>query len=119
MQAELQRVIAENKPTEVNPLVTNADMVQYIKDQSYFLSLETVELACEFGGKDILKPWKDGYRYVAQQRVSITPETKSEAIDMLCFCLNICLVAGITPDNVMQEYAEVWQKNMNRQHYGY
>ncbi len=94
-------------------------MVDYIKDQAFFLQQEAIELAEEFGGKDILKPWKINHVSVATNIAKITDNTKSEAIDMLCFCLNICLAAGITPDNIHDEYSKVWVKNINRQHDGY
>jgi hypothetical protein len=125
MQLELQQLIAsksnkiDHSPCAHENAFTNGDMVHYIKDQAYFLQQEIAELAEEFGGKDVLKPWKANHNNVASGIAKITAETKSEAIDALCFCMNICLAAGITPENIMDEYSKVWLKNVDRQHNGY
>jgi hypothetical protein len=125
MQLELQQLIAsksnkiDHSPYANEGGLTNGDMVHYIKDQAYFLQQEITELAEEFGGKDVLKPWKANYVNVTSAIASVTNQTKSEAIDALCFCMNICLAAGITPENIMDEYSKVWLKNINRQHDGY
>jgi hypothetical protein len=124
MQLELQQLIAKNSdnvmdcPSEAI-FTSNINMATYITNQAFFLQQEIIELAEEFGGKDILKPWKINHIAVAEAMSVITDNTKSEAIDALCFCLNICLAAGITPDNIMDEYSKVWVKNINRQHDGY
>jgi hypothetical protein len=123
-QLQLLNKIAQNT-TDVHPCFmkeqpTKGEVVQYIKEHSFFMNQEVVELMHQIGGgKTILKPWKQSYKDLCQEEASLDDEVKSEAIDMLCFCLNICLAAGITPDNIETEYGKVWSKNVARQANGY
>ena len=125
MQLELQQLIAKNSgrimdcPSTYGGAVSNLEMATFIKEQAFFLQQEIVELAEEFGGKDILKPWKTNHINAASNIAKVTAESKSEAIDALCFCLNICLAVGITPENIKDEYNKVFNKNVLRQMKGY
>lgn len=99
---------------------TKGDVVKYIKEHSFFMNQEVVELMQQIGcGNTVLKPWKQSHLAVCQEEAIIDDDVKSEAIDMLCFCLNICLAAGITPENIDAEYDKVWLKNISRQQNGY
>jgi len=123
-QLQLLNMIAQNT-TDVHPCFiktepTKGEVVQYIKEHSFFMNQEVVELMHQIGtGRTILKPWKQAYKDLCQEEARPGDQAKSEAIDMLCFCLNICLAAGITPDNIDAEYAKVWDKNVARQKNGY
>lgn len=101
-------------------LTAKGTIVSYVKDQAFFLNQEVVELCEAIGGsRDILKPWKVAHKELSAEAVDITDHIKSEAIDALCFCMNICLAAGITPENIEEEYSKVWEKNMERHNNGY
>ena len=94
----------------------NGDVVDYIKETSFFLQEEVNELMQEIGGgRHVLKPWAAGYAPSRDKSYESTDKVKSEAIDMLCFAMNICLAAGITPNNLEDEYEKVYQKNLARQ----
>lgn len=90
-----------------------------IRDMAFFLNQEVVELIEEIGGKDINKPWKKDYHNLHNSDVVITDKVRSEAIDMLKFSMNICLMAGITPENVNEEFDKVHDKNITRLENGY
>ena len=123
-QLQLLNLIAQNT-TDLHPCFmpeqpTKGDVVKYIKEHSFFMNQEVVELMQQIGsGSAVLKPWKQSHLSVCQEEAIIDDEVKSEAIDMLCFCLNICLAVGITPDNINDEYIKVWKKNIWRQNSGY
>lgn len=93
---------------------------QTIKENSFFLTQEVVELMEEIAGsRSILKPWKKDHRIVANRNFQTTAKVKSEAMDVLSFALNICIAAGITPDNINEEYTKVWNNNIKRHSNGY
>jgi NTP pyrophosphatase (non-canonical NTP hydrolase) len=120
----LLRQIAKNHGAMHNPSVLNTingDIVQYIKDQAFFLNEEITEVMLAIGGEDraILKPWSTRHNAIVDREFKSTDAVKSEAIDMLCFCLNICLAVGLTPSNINEEYIKVLTKNIQRQEHGY
>ena len=97
----------------------NGHLCDDIRDISYFLNREVVELIDEIGGPNICKPWKVNYSAAYITPTEITPAVRSEAIDMLKFALNICLKAGITPENLDEEFDKVHEKNLRRIKNGY
>lgn len=125
-QKELLELIASTHkraiedPSSFNSLPVRY-LLGYVKDQASFLNLEITEILLAMGNDDraILKPWSVKHKVLANATFVSTDEIKSEAIDMLCFCLNICLAVGITPENIENEYDKVWQKNIERQQNGY
>jgi hypothetical protein len=123
-QLQLLNLIAQNT-TDLHPCFmpmqpTKGDVVKYIKEHAFFMNQEVIELMQQIGtGNAVLKPWKQSHLSVCQEEAIIDDLVKSEAIDTLCFCLNICLAAGITPDNIDAEYEKVWHKNVERQNGGY
>lgn len=96
-------------------------VIQYIKDNAFFLNEEIVEVMLAIGNNDraIIKPWTERHKTLVNAKFEPDDKVKSEAIDMLCFCINICLAVGITPDNIEDEYNKVWSKNVNRQQNNY
>jgi hypothetical protein len=116
--------IAKNHGELHNPSVlhmTNGGIVQYIKDQEFFFREEVTEIMLAIGEEDraILKPWSTRHNAIVNKQFNSTDAVKSEAIDMLCFCLNICLAVGLTPSNINEEYIKVLTKNLQRQSDGY
>ena len=119
-QVELQEGFSASagmrKPIDLAAYATIGAVLDYIREMLYFMNEETVELMNEIGGsRDALKPWSSGYAASRQKRFRSTEHVKSEAIDMLCFSLNICMAAGITPENLDDEYNKVYLKNKRRQ----
>lgn len=100
--------------------LTVGDVCTDILAMKEYLGQEITELVEEVAGsRTILKPWKKGYTDLYEQPFISTDKVKEEAIDALCFAMNICLLAGITPDNVDEEYSKVFNKNINRIKIGY
>lgn len=125
-QSQFLKILAENQPDAMhNPstyiYLTNGDVVEYIKNHAYYLNEEINELILAIGGEDraILKPWSSRHAAIAEKFFESTDKVKEEAIDMLCFCMNICLAVGLTPENVYEEYIKKWQENCDRQKRGY
>lgn len=87
-----------------------------IRDMSFYLNQEVVELIEEIAGsRDISKPWKEAHNKVYYAPImDASDKVKSEAIDVLKFALNICLMAGITPDNIDEEFYKVNSNNHKR-----
>lgn len=125
-QQELQKLIAETQNIpEINisdfSSIPNGVLCGHIKSHAFSMQEEIVELLIAIGGGDkaILKPWSKKYPAIYYKEFIPTDAIKSEAIDMLCFCLNICLAVGITPDTINNEYDKVHSKNVIRQNKGY
>ena len=99
---------------------STGEVLDYIRDTRDFMIEEVNELMIEIGGgRDALKPWTTAYDHLRATDFEATDHIKSEAIDMLCFALNICLAAGVTPENIDEEYDKVHSKNERRQTNGY
>ena len=116
-QQELQALLATDHEDEIEYV---GQLCDQIRNMSYFLNQEVTELMEAIAGsRDINKPWKTSYPSVYCTEIDITDEVKSEAMDVFKFALNICLLAGITPDNVEEEFNKVHQKCLDRYHNGY
>lgn len=115
-QAELQEL-----------LLIDGDVPEYtgelcdkILKTARFLDQEIVELVEEIAcSRDILKPWKQNFGHVYTKPIAITDKVRSEAIDVLKFALNICLMAGITPENIDAEFNKVNNRCIDRHNNGY
>jgi NTP pyrophosphatase (non-canonical NTP hydrolase) len=123
-QRELLKLIANNynnhNPCHI-PNAYNGRVVDYIKEHSWYMNEEVNELILAVGDNDraILKPWSTRYNAIAYGPFKSDADIREEAIDMLCFCMNICLAVGLTPENINEEYAKKWEKNIKRQSEGY
>jgi len=117
-QAALQSAYAD-KTKMLDPstsLANVGDALDYIKSMQSFANMELEELLIEIGGSTkALKPWSSEYGALRARQYSSTSTVRSEAIDFLCFAINICLAAGVTKDNLSDEYAAVLSKNKARQ----
>lgn len=122
-QLGLQRVIATNYGYKLpNHMSFNkGEMVDYVKEHAFYLNEEIRELILAIGDNDsaIYKTWKANHIDLCEQTHYNTKEIQYEAIDMLCFCINICLGVGINDDNVERLYNEVLERNLKRQQEGY
>lgn len=114
-QRVLQLRLNTNKPLTIGELCDD------IKDMGFYLNQEVVELIEEIAGsRDISKPWKQGYRELYSRPIlTHSDKVRSEAIDVLKFALNICLMAGITPNNIEEEFYKVNDRNEQRIDDGY
>lgn len=125
-QIGLLEAIANNPKVVQTPIVdgagvSNGAMVNYLNSMKSALEEELRELTLEIGNNDraIMKPWSTKYLDIAGKRFLSTPEIRSEAIDLLCFAMNMCIAVGIDESNIDKEYEKVWRKNMLRQRNGY
>lgn len=116
LQQELQELLTTGEPD--GEYVGN--LCEQIRNMAFYLNQEVVELIEEIAGsRDINKPWKTSYVDLYMQETDLTDKVRSEAIDVLKFAMNICLLAGITPDNVNEEFSKVHQRCIERYENGY
>jgi hypothetical protein len=95
---------------------TVGEVLDYIKEARDFVNDEINELMVEIGGgRQALKPWSTQYQALRDIEYKSTALVKAEAVDALCFMMNILLTAGLTSENVDAEYYNVFEKNVKRQ----
>ncbi len=117
---KVQKAMFEKEPySPLNPLVHNCSVgVKYhcISQMKFFLDEEVTELMEELGNgtREIHKPWKKECIALRSKEFISTDKIKEEAIDVLCFALNICLAAGLDENNIEEEYEKVFNKIMSR-----
>lgn len=91
-----------------------------IRSMAFYLNQEVVELIEEIAdSRDINKPWKASYVDLYMKETDLTDKVRSEAIDVLKFAMNIALLAGITPENIDEEFDKVHDRNLERIENGY
>jgi len=95
---------------------TAGQVYDFISLMKFCLDEELTELleALGDGSRKIHKPWTKEYEYQRSRPFSVDPKVIEEAIDALCFMMNILLTVGVTPENVESEYQKVWDKNTKR-----
>ena len=118
-QKELQKLIFGDRVTSINPLIDNCNVgFKYdgINQLSFFMHEEITELMEALGNstRDTHKPWRKSCHILRKQSYASTDEIKEEAIDMLCFALNICLAVGIDENNIDDTYEKVCVKIKKR-----
>ena len=123
-QEVLQFAIAKNHGHTVlttDEPVSKLEVAKFIQQQLSHLQFEVAELLEEIGDGNmaIVKPWSKAYSTFDEEEFVSNDSIKSEAMDIFCFCMNIVLAAGITPNNIEEEFSNVWDKNMSRQKEGY
>jgi|TARA_R100000656_G_scaffold124929_1_gene104434 NTP pyrophosphatase (non-canonical NTP hydrolase) len=123
LQAELQETY-DDMGGMLNPQsltgLSVGHTLDYIRDMKDFMLEEVNELMIEIGdGREALKPWSSKYDELRSRDYEPTDHVRSEAVDMLCFALNICLAAGVDGSNIRKEYLKVYRKNKERQLNGY
>jgi hypothetical protein len=122
MHSELQKNYSELKhynvsnPSELDgqPLGVAYD---YIKEMSFYLinELDELMIAVGKGSNQIHKPWSSKNKLLRSEEYISSEDVREEAIDALCFMMNIMLAAGITPENIYESYKKVYDKNISRQ----
>jgi|GEM_PF-6783985 len=95
---------------------TVGEIYQFIQQMKFCLAEELTELMEALGdnSRDIHKPWAKNYKAIHESPMISSAAIKEEAIDSLCFLLNILLAVGITPENLDYEYSKVLKKNTTR-----
>lgn len=121
---KLQRLLQERYAAErgmANPveLKTQGEWLDYCKEMQHFLNSEIQELMEAATTTSCRKPWKEDHLRHRRWEVELNHEVKHEAIDMLCFCMNLLLAAGVDETNLEVLYREVQQKNITRLEQGY
>lgn len=121
-QADLQSRYAELQhyytidPNNAEGLPVDT-VYDYIQKMQFYMNEEINELLLELGDGDraVHKPWSTRYQALRSKEFHATDRIRNEAIDTLCFMMNILLVAGIHPENLEAEYDKVYSKNRSRQ----
>ena len=125
---ELQQLTQERYAAErgmQNPatIETRGQFVDYVREMREYLNMEIDEVlaAVDFSGA-CRKPWKE--KYIMLRDLELIHEDyedklKEEAVDALCFMMNICLACGVTQENIDKLYGEVYAKNMGRLDHDY
>jgi len=92
------------------------DVYDDLIKMKFFIDEEMTELleALGDGTRDIHKPWKSTYEQLRAKQYVSTKHIREEAIDMLCFAVNVCLGVGLDEHNIHEEYAIVLSKNLRR-----
>lgn len=120
---ELQQLTQERYAAErgmQNPaaIETLGQFVDYVREMREFLNMELDEiLAAVDGTAECRKPWKEHhsmFRSASFHCDDYGRKLKEEAVDALCFMMNICLACGVTHENIEKLYGEVYAKNMGR-----
>ena len=121
-QINLQKLLAPSTlkghiiPPHYMDAITIGEKYTTISKMQMFLNQEIDELLLAIGdnSRNIHKPWKKECQELLCKPFVISDEIKGEAIDILCFTLNICIAAGITADNIEDEYNKVAKKILGR-----
>jgi len=113
-QTTLQKALSR-EPVYTEDL-TVGEVYGYILQMKFFIEEEITEImeALGDGSRDIHKPWKDSCRRLRDKKYRSTSKLREEAVDMLCFSVNLCIGLGITEDTIGAEYNKVYLKNVRR-----
>ena len=116
-QIQLLLKIEERKPQGFKVLVNKADVpdslrIKLMIDMIGCLHNELEEL------RDAL-PWKGWKDYSGYSLKKEMPEIKYEIIDLLHFVLNLAIISGMKPVEVLQIYISKNEQNKDRQKKGY
>lgn len=121
LQERVQQLMAEfNDNMDHNTVFGNKTTVgetyDYVIQLKFFIEEEITELLESLGdgSRDIHKPWKGTYESLRDQAFVSTDKTKEEAIDMLCFAINVCIAVGVDHTNINDEYFKVFKKILSR-----
>jgi hypothetical protein len=90
----------------------------YIQMMQTHMNMEITELLSSLSADNmkIHKPWSTSYEELRLKYPADPEHTAEEAIDAMCFMMNIMIAAGVTPDNIAGLYQKVYDKNIARQY---
>ncbi len=93
----------------------------YVKEHSFHLNQEIQEVmeAVAKGSTQIHKPWSKKNPELRAEEYIPTDHIREEAIDAMCFMMNIMLACGVNENNIDELYEKVYQKNKKRQENDY
>lgn len=120
---KLQALMWKQSKAAINPLLIQGginysvgDIYDFIQQMKFCMDEEVTELLEALGDntRAIHKPWHKAYCELRNKPYATSDSVKEEAIDMLCFAVNICLAAGITDKDVNFLYDKVNDKIMHR-----
>jgi len=114
-QTLLQKGYKED-PSEIKDK-TVGEVYDYIQSMQTYMNMEITEILSSLANDNmkIHKPWSSQYKKLRDKKIWDKDNTSEEAIDALCFMLNIVIAAGVTPDNIEDLYTRVYNKNISRQ----
>jgi len=101
--------------------IKNKDVGQiydYIQMMQTHMNMEITELLSSLSNDNmkIHKPWSTSYNFLRREFPPSPQHTAEEAIDAMCFMMNIMIAAGVTPENITDLYQKVFNKNVQRQY---
>jgi len=104
-------------PMHIKTLKTGS-IYDYIQMMQTHLNMEITELLSSLAKDNmkIHKPWSAEYDSLRDEYLPDPQHTAEEAIDALCFMMNIMIAAGVTPENIGFLYQRVFDKNVQRQY---
>jgi dimeric dUTPase (all-alpha-NTP-PPase superfamily) len=88
--------------------LSDFEAIDFIKDMHIALTDELHEMLGEVGWK----PW-------ATSKHINSEAAKGELVDAWHFFMNLCIVVGLTPDELYSRYKKKREKNIKRQEEGY
>ena len=114
-QLELQDALCELRRSSVHPLAvrTQGQFVQYVRSMQQFMNREIEELLLELPAS-VQKPWSAQYETDCAKPLELTDSMREEAIDALCFMMNVLLVCRIDDEQLAELYNKVYDKNIGR-----
>jgi len=114
-QIKLQKGYEEN-PTDIKNK-TVGEVYDYIQRMQTHMNMEITEILSSLSNDNmkIHKPWSSQYDVLRMRKVPSPDKTMEEAVDSLCFMMNILIASGVTPENITTLYQEVYDKNISRQ----
>lgn len=111
-----QRLADQGKAVLPTSITTVGEFVDYVQAMHRFLNMEIEEIL-QLVPVDARKPWKathESARSYAMSQLVDAKYLQEEAVDALCFMMNICLACGLTPDNIRDVFERVSDKNHGR-----
>jgi NTP pyrophosphatase (non-canonical NTP hydrolase) len=91
---------------------TDGEKIRWMYEMINALHNELEEVRNEF-------PWKSWKQYQGYDLKEKLPAIKEEVMDLLHFWLDMCLILGISSDEIRKGYAAKQQKNLDRQKNNY
>ena len=116
-QKQLQTLYAEHRDMKDPSKLRGSsvgELYDYIVSMQRFLNAEIEEILLEMvnGNRAVHKPWSKDYEPLRERKP--VGDLEGEAMDMLCFAMNICIACGLDENNIDEIYQKIYDKNINR-----
>ena len=95
---------------------TDVDRANFMRDHYVFLDQELQEALLEV---PYFKPWKDYSQMSAEEKDIAWGKVRMELVDAWHFMMNLMLMAGLSPTDLVSMYTAKNKENHRRQDAGY